>query len=345
MGKDYYKILGIPKTAKDNEIKKAYRKLALQWHPDKNKTPGAEEKFKEISEAYDVLSDKEKKEIFDKYGEEGLKGTPGSDGSSNMHFQGGPGFTRTFVFTSGNARETFAKAFGDDDEFADIIGGLGGFSFFNDHRRRTPGSRTSGNDNFMFDFDGVPPRSKKQKVQDPTIEKDLLVSLEELVSGCTKKMKISRKVYDERGTFMNEEKILTVNVKPGWKAGTKITFPKEGDRKPGIVPADVVFIVKDKRHAKFSRDSSNNLIYTAKISLRDSLTGGQVEVPTLDGREIKLSLNGIVCPDSTRRILGEGLPLPKNPSKRGDLIVKYHVCFPDELSSVQRDILLDTLPR
>lgn len=343
MGKDYYKILGVPKTAKDDEIKKAYRKLALRWHPDKNKSPGAEEKFKEISEAYDVLSDKEKREIFDKFGEEGLKGVPGGD-NSNMRFQGGPGFARTFVFTNGNARETFAKAFGGDDEFADLIGGLGGFSFFNDHRRRTPGPRTSEHGNFMFDFDGVPPRTKKQKVQDPTIEKDLLVSLEELVSGCTKKMKISRKVYDERGTFTNEEKILTVNVKPGWKAGTKITFPKEGDRKPGIVPADVVLIVKDKPHTQFTRDSNNNILYTANISLRDSLTGGQVEVPTLDGRKIKLRLNGIVQPDSTRRIHGEGLPLPKIPSKRGDLIVKYDIRFPDQLSSVQRDILLDTLP-
>ena len=343
MGKDYYKILGVPKTAKDDEIKKAYRKLALIWHPDKNKSPGAEDKFKEISEAYDVLSDKEKRKIFDRYGEEGLNGVPGGDNGSNMHFHGQPGFARTFVFTNGNARETFARAFGGDDEFADLIGGLGGFSFFNE-QRRTPGFRVSGNDNSMFDFDGVAPQKKKQKVQDPNIERDLLVSFEELASGCPKKIKITRKVYDERGTFTNEEKILTVNIKPGWKAGTRITFSKEGDRKPGIVPADLVLIVKDKPHPLFTRDSSNNLLYTATISLRDSLTGGQVEVPTLDGRKIKLPLSGIVRPDSTTRIHGEGLPLPKNLSKRGDLIVKYDISFPDQLSSVQRDILLDTLP-
>ncbi|KAL9969624.1 hypothetical protein ACROYT_G021859 [Oculina patagonica] len=345
MGKDYYKILGVPKTAKDDEIKKAYRKLALKWHPDKNKSADAEEKFKEISEAYDVLSDKEKREIFDKYGEEGLRGVPESGGNgTNMNFGGGPGF-RTFVFTSGNARDTFARAFGDDDEFADIIGGLGGFSFFTDNRSRKPGPKPNGMGNFMFDFDGMQPQSKKQKVQDPPIEKDLFVSLEELMSGCTKKMKISRKVLDERGFTRNEEKILTVNVKPGWKAGTKITFPKEGDRKPGVVPADVIFIVKDRTHSQFTRDSNNNLIYTTKISLRDALAGGETEVPTLNGRKIKLRLNRIVSPDSTEHIPGEGLPLPKNPSKRGDLLVKYDIRFPDELSSVQRDILLDTLPR
>lgn len=77
MAKDYYKILGIPKTAKDDEVKKAYRKMALRYHPDKNKTIGAEEKFKEVAEAYEVLSDKKKRDIYDKYGEEGLKGNKG----------------------------------------------------------------------------------------------------------------------------------------------------------------------------------------------------------------------------------------------------------------------------
>lgn len=73
MGKDYYKILGISKSASDDEIKKAYRKLALKYHPDKNKAPGAEDKFKEVAEAYEVLSDKKKRDVFDQYGEEGLK--------------------------------------------------------------------------------------------------------------------------------------------------------------------------------------------------------------------------------------------------------------------------------
>ena len=301
---------------------------------------------KRFPEAYDVLSDKEKRGIFDKYGEEGLHGAPPSGAHGmNMNFGGGgPGF-RTFVFTSGNARDTFARAFGDDDEFADIIGGLGGFSFFSDRGGRKPGPQSNGMGNFMFDFDSMAPQSKKQKLQDQAIKKDLFVSLEELLSGCTKKMKISRKVLDEHGVSRNEEKILTVNVKPGWKAGTKITFPKEGDQKPGVVPADVIFTVKDKPHSQFTRDSNNNIIYTAKISLRDALARGQVEVPTLDGRKLRLRLNSIVNPNSTERIHGEGLPLPKNPTRRGDLIVKYDIRFPDELSSAQIDILLDTLPK
>lgn len=81
MGKDYYKILGIAKSAKDDEVKKAYRKMALRYHPDKNKTIGAEEKFKEVAEAYEVLSDKKKRDVYDKYGEEGLKGNHGKSNS------------------------------------------------------------------------------------------------------------------------------------------------------------------------------------------------------------------------------------------------------------------------
>lgn len=87
MGKDYYKILGIPKTSKDDEIKKAYRKMALRYHPDKNKTIGAEEKFKEVAEAYEVLSDKKKRDIYDKYGEEGLKGNHGKEKFSDEHIE------------------------------------------------------------------------------------------------------------------------------------------------------------------------------------------------------------------------------------------------------------------
>lgn len=82
MGKDYYRSLGLTKTATEEEIKKAYRKLALRYHPDKNKAAGAEEKFKEIAEAYEVLSDKSKREVYDKYGEEGLKGR--SNGSRKL---------------------------------------------------------------------------------------------------------------------------------------------------------------------------------------------------------------------------------------------------------------------
>lgn len=103
MGKDFYKILGIQKGANDDEIKKAYRKLALKYHPDKNKSAGAEERFKEIAEAYEVLSDKKKRDIYDQYGEDGLHGGAPGGGSTG---EGGQQFTYEF---HGDPRATFAQ--------------------------------------------------------------------------------------------------------------------------------------------------------------------------------------------------------------------------------------------
>lgn len=116
-GKDYYKILGLSKNASEEEIKKAYKKLALKYHPDKNKSPGAEEKFKEIAEAYDVLSDKEKRQVYDMCGEEGLKGCSGSSGHPGHG--GGTSFTYTY---HGDPRATFAQFFGSENPFEAFFG-------------------------------------------------------------------------------------------------------------------------------------------------------------------------------------------------------------------------------
>lgn len=112
-------------------------------------------------------------------------------------------------------------------------------------------------------------RRAHEKKKDPPVVHELKVSLEEVFSGCTKKMRISRKRLSPDGnTTRNEDKILTVDIKRGWKEGTKITFPKEGDETPTNIPADVVFVVKDKPHAVFRREGSD-IIYPAKISLRE----------------------------------------------------------------------------
>lgn len=235
MGKQYYNILGIPKNANDDEIKKAYRKLALKYHPDKNKSTGAEEKFKEIAEAYEVLSDKKKRDIYDAYGEEGLKGgIPGRQ--SNF---GQENFTYTF---HGDPRATFAQFFGNTDPFQDFFG-------FDD-----PFGGTDDNQPFLRIFNmSTDNKSSNRQKQDPPIEYDLRVSLEEILTGCTKNMKITKKVL-RNGRLQREEKLLTINVKSGWKAGTRITFPKEGDQGTNKIPADLVFIIKDKPHHLFKRE-------------------------------------------------------------------------------------------
>ncbi|NXY86401.1 DNJB1 protein, partial [Alcedo cyanopectus] len=259
MGKDYYRTLGLARGASGEDVRRAYRRQALRFHPDKNKEPGAEERFKEVAEAYDVLSDPKKREIFDKYGEEGLKGGAPSSGQGGSN---GPTFTYTFrgdphamfaeFFDGRNPFDTFFVQRNGDEEDGDEtfttfhVGGFGNVSF----------PRARGGEGSC-------------RKQDPPVLYDLKVSLEEIYSGCTKKMKISHKRLNPDGkTVRNEDKILTIEVKKGWKEGTKITFPKEGDQTPNNIPADVVFVLKDKPHGVFRREGSD-IVYPAKISLRE----------------------------------------------------------------------------
>ncbi|KAK7099703.1 dnaJ homolog subfamily B member 1-like [Littorina saxatilis] len=365
MGKDYYKILGTAKGASDDEIKKAYRKMALKYHPDKNKSPGAEDKFKEIAEAYDVLSDPKKKEIFDKFGEEGLKGgapSGGGGGGGPSGFSGGQPGGGSYQYTfQGDPHETFRMFFGDENPFGNFFGMGGGGG---GGQRMYFGGNQGGDDRMDVDddpfggmggmggFGGRGPstssfggnRPARRKHQDPAVVKELQVSLEDVLNGTTKKLKITRKVLnpDGRSTRM-EDKILQIDVKPGWKAGTKITFPKEGDQMPNNVPADIVFVIKDKPHPIFTRDGQD-VRYKAKISLRDALCGSTIQVPTLSGRKIPLNLTEVVKPGSTRRIQGEGLPYAKQPSKRGDLIIEFDIKFPDKIPAGAKDILKDCIP-
>ncbi|XP_035724830.1 dnaJ protein homolog 1-like [Vespa mandarinia] len=353
MGKDYYKILGIAKGASDDEIKKAYRKLALKYHPDKNRSAGAEEKFKEIAEAYEVLSDTKKREVYDRYGEEGLKGgasADGGSGSASYTFHGDPRATFAQFFGSATPFQTFfefggptvTRAYDLHDEDMDMEDPFGfGFGL-----ARQAGGQGSAFRSHSFNF-AEPTTVKggsKDRVQDPAIEHDLYISLEEILRGCTKKMKICRRVVQADGTTKKEDKVLTINVKPGWKAGTKITFQKEGDQGRGKVPADIVFIIRDKPHPIFRREGSD-IRYTCKISLKQALCGTIIEVPTLIGEKISINLTReIVKPSIVKRIQGHGLPFPKEPLKKGDLLVSFDIKFPDTLSQSARDILYDTLP-
>lgn len=354
MGKDFYQILGIPRNASDDEIKKAYRKLALKYHPDKNKTAGAEEKFKEVAEAYEVLSDKKKKDIYDKYGEDGLKGSSGGPGAGSA----GHGGSYTYTF-HGDPRATFAQFFGTSSPFQaffDMGGGTGGtrmFGFSDDDMeiddpfalgggfRGGPGGGAFRSQS--FNVHGSPNKSKDRE-QDPPIEHDLYVSLEEIDKGCTKKMKISRRVLQQDGSLRKEDKVLTINIKPGWKAGTKITFQKEGDQTRNKIPADIVFIIRDKPHSLFKREGSD-IRYTAKILLKQALCGTILSVPTLSGEKIQLNLlNEVIKPNTVKRIQGKGLPFPKEPNRRGDLLVSFDIKFPDSLTTNVKDIIYDTLP-
>lgn len=336
MGKDYYKILGISKGATDDDIKKAYRKLALKYHPDKNKTLSAEEKFKEVAEAYEVLSDKKKRDVYDTFGEEGLKGGSGPRSS-------GQDFSYTF---HGDPRATFAQFFGNSNPFEVFFesSGPSNMFFFREDENSFPSFR--GNSSFPGHYGFMsrsPMRRPESSSQDPPIERDLYITLEEVLCGCIKKMKIIRQIRKPDFSIIKEEKFLTIEVKPGWKAGTKITFPKEGDQFPNRIPADIVFTIRDKPHQIFRRDGID-IKYHAKISLREALCGCVVQVPTLSGGRYNLNLFEIIKPTTFKRISYEGLPLPKDPSKRGDLVVVFNIQFPDYLDQSTKEVLYDLLP-
>ncbi|KAL0920928.1 hypothetical protein M5K25_007947 [Dendrobium thyrsiflorum] len=346
MGIDYYKILQVDRNAKDDDMKKAYRKLAMKWHPDKNPNnkKEAEAKFKQISEAYEVLSDPQKRAVYDQYGEEGLKGgvPPPAGGGAGpggaTFFTSGDGPT-VFRFNPRNADDIFSEFFGFSSPFGGVVGGTG----------MRGGSRFSnsmfGDDLFGSSFGGMreSPMESQRQQKAPPIENKLPCTLEDLYKGTTKKMKISREIADISGKTMTVEEILTIDIKPGWKKGTKITFPEKGNEQHNVIPADIVFIVDEKPHDSFKRDG-NDLILTQKISLAEALTGYTVHLKTLDGRTLTIPINSIVHPGYEEVVPREGMPIPKDPSKKGNLRIKFDIKFPARLTPEQKAGIKKLLP-
>ncbi|KAG6469778.1 dnaJ homolog subfamily B member 1-like [Zingiber officinale] len=331
MGVDYYSILEVTKGATDEELRKSYRKLAIRWHPDKNPNneEEAEAKFKEIAEAYYVLSDSQKRAIYDQYGEEGLKATPDSqNGASN-----GP--------SGSNAEDIFADFFGSNSPF-DFeytnhakstrfqTGGGGGGTF--------SGFGGSGS-TFKSKTDRATPSTRSHKTpkvhKAPAVERKLACTLEELYTGTKRKMKILRNVRQPNGETMADNEILTIEVKPGWKKGTKITFPEKGNEQLNQIPADLVFVIDEKPHEVYKRDS-NDLVVRQKISLVDALAGTTINLTTLDGRDLVIDITDVVKPSYELLIQNEGMPIAREPGKKGNLIIKFDVKFPSKLTADQR---------
>ena len=360
MGKDYYAILGVSRNASDDELKKAYRKLALKWHPDRNKNnkKEAEEKFKEISQAYEVLSDKEKRQVYDQFGEEGINSGAGAGGFPGGFSGSGPGMDHFFnifsnMFGTSNADDAFNQ-FGGGSGIPGVrinfggpggMGGMGGF----------PGmGGMGGMDGFpgMGGMGGFPgmggmggshsrasrPSPREELVQDPAIERPLPISLRDIYSGITKKLKISRKKYNRSGSYTTEEKIVEVLIKPGWKAGTKITYRKHGDERPGHIPADIIFVLQEKPDPEYRRDGFD-LIYMKEITLKEALCGSSFIYTHLDGKQIEIRVPSVTSPSSLITYPELGMPNPKERGSFGDLKIMFNIRFPTSLSNEDKQVI------
>jgi DnaJ family protein B protein 4 len=344
-----YDLLGVSPSANETEIKKGYRKMALKYHPDK--PDGDTEKFKEISEAFDILSSKEKRDIYDSYGLEAARrggfvppeanggGAGGFPGGGAGGFPGGYSFSfggpgggdgGYHTFTTNDAFNIFSQFTnsggldGDDDLFS-FLGGAG-------RGGRSRGGAGFGPGTGASPFGGYGGHGGFGAAQEkpPAFTIKLPLSMEDLYNGVTKKMKITRK----RG-HGSEEKILSVNIKPGWKAGTKVTYAGEGDQQLDGSLQDVVFVIEEKPHPIYKRNG-DDLDAEIRLSLKEALVGFERVFETLDGKKIRVSNSSPVSPGRTIVYPDRGMPISKRPGAHGKLVFTIKVEFPTTLTPQQR---------
>lgn len=342
--RDYYEILGVSKNASKDEIKKAYRKQALKFHPDKN--PGnksAEDKFKEAAEAYEVLSNDEKKARYDRYGHAGM----GNSG----HSYGGQGMTVEDIFSS----------FG--DIFGEAFGGFGGFGGGRQGRRVSKGSNlrvkvklslseiASGTEkkikvtkySICDTCDGTGAADSKSFSNCSTchgsghvtrVTNTLLGQMQtsSVCPSCGGDGKIITKkcqsCYGEG--IVEKEEIIKINIPAGVGKGMQMTVGGKGNApRRGGVNGDLLVVIDEEEHEDLIREG-NDLIYNLFISIPDAITGTQVEVPTVDGN-VKIKIEPGTQPGRILRLRGKGLP-EVNGYGRGDLLVNVNVWIPKSLS-------------
>ena len=299
--KDYYKILGVNKNAGEDEMKKAYRKLAMKYHPDQNKgDKQAEERFKELNEAYAVLSDKEKRRQYDMFGAEGFQQR----------------FSQEDIFRNFDFGQVFREfGFGSEDLFGRIFGGMGG-------GRRSFG-RSGG------PYSGGPfGRRAQQPQKGADLVMELQVSLKEAVFGASKTTSFNRNGKIER---------VTVRIPPGISTGKKLRIAGKGQEDAWGGPAgDLLIKILVASHPVFER-KGDDLIVSREITLTQAVLGTKVEVPTLDDKTLSLKVPPGTQSHTQMRITGHGVPRFKK-AGRGDLYVKVIVRLPKSLTSEQEEL-------
>ena len=350
--RDYYEVLGVDKNASANDIKKAYRKLAIQYHPDKN--PGdkeAEEKFKEAAEAYGVLSDPDKKARYDQFGFEGVSGAGGSG-------FGGAGMDINDIFSM----------------FGDIFGGRGGFGGFGGFGSGGGSSRPAkfrGSDQrvkvkltLQEIANGVTKKFKLKKYVPCThcngsgaengavetcpeckgtgrvirTQQSFFGMMQSEVAcphcnGQGKIIKNKCKHCNGEGIVMGEE-IVEVNIPAGVYEGMQLSMRGKGNAgKFNGIPGDLLILVEEEKHPTLVRDE-NDLIYSLLLDIPTATLGGFAEIPTIDGKA-KVTIDPGTQPGKVLRLRGKGLPT-LNGYGKGDIVVNISVYIPETLSKEEK---------
>ena len=348
--RDYYEVLGLSKGASEDEIKKAYRKMAKKYHPDINKEPGAEEKFKEINEAYEVLSDPDKRSRYDQFGHQGVNGGFGGG------FGGG-----------GMSMEDIFSHFG--DIFGGSFGGFGGFSSGGSRSRR----RTNRGSDLRVKVKltlkeiatGVEKKIKVKKYvsckacNGTGAEKGtsyttcstcngsgVVTRVQQTILGAMQSTTtcptcggegriITKKCPECNGEGVRlEEEVITLNIPAGVADGMQLSMSGKGNAaRHGGVNGDLLILIEEEPHPELLRDE-NDLIYNLLLNFSTAALGGTVEVPTIDGKA-KVKIDAGTQPGKVLRLRGKGLP-SVNRYGVGDLLVNVSVYVPESLNTEEK---------
>ena len=323
--KDYYQILGLPRTCTQEEISEAYRTLSLKYHPKittRENSATFEYYFQKLGEAYEVLSDPKKKDIFDIYGKEGLKNGIMKNGK------------KTDVYRYlGNGHEIFEKFMGTSNPF----------TLIRENGKKNKEIREK--ENIMIDA------SKQNKQNDDNEKKanDIIINLEctleELYNGTVKNVKYNRKIVSPYSVTLEEkEENVDVEILKGYDKNTVIKFPGMGNEGLGEKNSDLIVKIIEKKNNLFKRVNKSDLIYIHEITLSQALNGEPVRLTTLDNRKIAISIDEIISPSTVKKVPGEGMPIYKKELsvrnldvEKGDLYIKFHIIFPEYIDPERKN--------